>query len=97
MRGVFQPSANIRYPGSEDTLMRLPPPARGGHRNDDMVKRLLKSVECSGFGYVEIERVNAQLGQAVVLLVGPADTGAAVAKRDKPLAKRFADVTATDD
>ena len=77
--------------------MRISPPARGGHRNDDMVKRLLKSVECTGFGYVEIERVNAELGQTVVLLVGPADTCDAVAKRDQPLAKRFADVTATND
>ena len=93
----FQPSANISYAGSEDKLMRLSPPARGGRRNDDMVKRVLKSVECSGFGYVEIEWVNAELCQAVVLLVGPADTGDAVAKRDQPLAKRFADVTATDD
>ena len=77
--------------------MRLPPPARGGHRNDDMVKRLIKSVECFGFGYVEIEWVNAEFGQTVVLLVGPSDTSDAVAKRDQPLAKRFADVTATDD
>ena len=77
--------------------MRLPPSARGGHRDDDMVEWLFKSVECSGFGYVEIEWVNAELGQAVVLLVGPADTGDIVAKRDQPLAKRFADVTATDD
>ena len=48
-------------------------------------------------GDIQIERSNAELGQAIVVLAAAPDAGDLVAKRDEPLAKRFADIAAADD
>ena len=48
-------------------------------------------------GDIQIERSNAELGQAIVVLAAAPDAGDLVVKRDKPLARRFADIAAADD
>ena len=48
-------------------------------------------------GDVEIDGADAEPGQTVVVFTAAPDAGDVVAKRDQPLAKRFADVAASDD
>ncbi|MBT4624599.1 MAG: hypothetical protein HOB97_11235 [Verrucomicrobia bacterium] len=48
-------------------------------------------------GDIEIDGADAELDQTVVVFTAAPDTGDVVAKRDQPLAKRFADVAASDD
>ena len=48
-------------------------------------------------GDVEIDGADAKPGQTVVVFTAAPDAGDVVAKRDQPLAKRFADVAAADD
>jgi len=47
--------------------------------------------------YIQIEWADPELSQAIVVLAAATDAGDLVAKRDQPLAKRFADIAAADD
>ena len=69
----------------------------GGDGDDDPVVLAVELGEFAFLGDVEVEGADAELGPAVVVFATAPDAGDIVAKRDQPLAKRFADVAAADD
>ena len=93
----LEPLSNVFRAMAKNLFVRFLAAARGGGGDDGPVVLAVEFFEFALLSDVEVEGVDAEFGQTGVVFSAAADAGDVVAKRGQPLAKRFADVAATDD